>query len=254
MQLHSQVHLTRWGAGPQVVLIHGGTPGGGAEAFASQKPLADHWSLVLPDRPGHGQTVPQGREDFERDADLLAPLLTGGAHLVGHSYGGLVALYMAAHQPQSVRSLTLIEPPAYWLAQGDPVVDDMSRANRELFENPPPNPVEFVRSFFALVGIDLQIPESAPAEPFRPIAEGIANIRGPQDAKLEASELASGGYPIQVLTSGRIPGFEGIAAALVAKTGATHLVVRGTDHAVQTSGEQVNPLLARFWSDADAAS
>ncbi len=244
----SRLHVTEWGTGPRVVLVHGGSPGGGAESFAAQKPLAERWTLVLPDRPGHGQTAPQGREDFERDADLLAPLLATGSHLVGHSYGALVALYMAAQQPQAIRTLTLIEPPAYWLAAGNPAVDEMSRANQELFENPPENPADFVRSFFALVGIDIQIPESAPAELFRAIADGLINIRGPQDARLDPAELTIGGYPILVLTSGRTAGFEGIAAALVAKTGAAHAVVSGTDHSVQTSGEKVNPLLERLWS------
>jgi pimeloyl-ACP methyl ester carboxylesterase len=248
----SQLHVTQWGNGPRVVLVHGGTPGGGAEAFAAQKPLGERWTLVLPDRPGHGQTAPQGREDFERDANLLAPLIAAESHLVGHSYGALVALYMAAHQPQTVKSLTLIEPPAYWLAKGDPAVDEMSRANRELFENPPENPADFVRAFFTLVGIDIQIPESAPAELFRGMADGLMDIRGPQEATLDAAELTVGGYPILVLTSGRTAGFEGIAAALVAKTGATHSVVSGTDHTLQTAGETVNPLLERLWSEAQA--
>jgi pimeloyl-ACP methyl ester carboxylesterase len=247
----NQMHVTEWGNGDRVVLVHGGTPGGGAAAFAAQKDLEQRWHLVLPDRPGHGQTPRQGREDFERDAGLIAPLLEGGSHLVGHSYGGIVALTMAVRQPDAVRSLTLIEVPAFCFAKGDPVVDEMARANRELFTNPPEDPVETMRTFFGLVGIDMQIPDPAP-EPFLPIAEAFArdfaDIRGPDEAQIDPEDLTAGGYPIQVLTSGRVAGFEGIADAIAKQTGAVHVVVPDTDHSVQNAGEPVNRLFEAIWS------
>ncbi len=43
---------------------------------------------------------------------LLDALNTGPAHLVGHSYGALVALLLAVESPHHVRSLVLAEPPA----------------------------------------------------------------------------------------------------------------------------------------------
>ena len=85
MQDDGRIHATEWGSGPRVLLVHGGTPGGGADAFGAQKDLEQRWHLILPDRPGHGQSPRLGREDFERDADLLGPLVGDGAHLVGHS-------------------------------------------------------------------------------------------------------------------------------------------------------------------------
>ncbi len=247
----NDLHTTEWGDGDRVVLIHGGTPGGGAAAFAAQKELEQRWHLVLPDRPGHGQTPRQGREDFERDAGFIAPLLGDDSHLVGHSYGGIVALTIAVMRPDSVRSLTLIEPPAFCFARGNPVVDEMARANRELFTNPPDDPVETMRTFFGLVGIDMEIPDPAP-EPFLPIAEAFArdfaDIRGPDEAQIDATDLAAGEYPIQVLTSGRIAGFEEIAAAIAKQTGGKHVVVPNTDHSVQNAGEPVNQLLEDIWS------
>ncbi len=253
----SQVHVTEWGRGPRVVLVHGGTPGGAPVAFNAQKELEERWHLVLPDRPGHGQSPRQGREDFERDAEFLAPLLGDRSHLVGHSYGGVVALYMATLRPNAVSSLTLIEPPAFCFGAGDPVVDEMARANRELFENPPADPVDLMRRFFALVGIDVQIPDPAP-EPFPAIAQGFAqdfaDIRGPDEAHIDARALTVGNYPIQVLTSGRIAGFERIADAIAAQTSGEHIVVPGTDHAVQNAGTSVNKLLEDFWSAADGSN
>ena len=250
-----EVHVTEAGQGPRVVLVHGGDPGGGATAFDAQKDLEQRWTLVMPDRPGHGQTARDGREDFERDAELLAPLLTDQpAHLVGHSYGGIVALYMAARQPGSVRSLVLIEPPAFWFAPDNPAVAEMARNNRELFENPPDDPVEMIKRFFALVGMDFPLPDDLPMprpQPFVDIAKVLGDIRGPDEGNIAVDSLLAGGYPILVLTSGRIAGFEGIAEAIAAQTGGEHIVVPGTDHAVQKNGDAVNPLLERFWLKAD---
>ena len=126
------VHITRWGlAGPTVVCIHGSAQGsrvGGDGHFATQRALADHgWQLLVPDRPGHGQSPANGQPD---DADLdgawvaddLLANLPGGAHLVGHSFGGAVALAAAARRPGAVRSLTLIEPGMQKLASRDPAV------------------------------------------------------------------------------------------------------------------------------------
>lgn len=75
-----------------------------------------------PDWPG---PTPLTLED---EAALVAPLLAaagtvatgGGAHLVGHSYGGAVALKAAGQHPQHVRSLTLYEPVAFRLLMDDP--------------------------------------------------------------------------------------------------------------------------------------
>ena len=51
---------------------------------------------------------------------LVADALAGGAHLVGHSYGGVISLLAAAAVPERVRSLTVIEPPCTKVAAGDP--------------------------------------------------------------------------------------------------------------------------------------
>jgi pimeloyl-ACP methyl ester carboxylesterase len=55
----------------------------------------------------------------------------GGAHLVGHSYGGLGALFAAARRLEATLSLALLEPAALALGQDDPagraLVDEVRR-------------------------------------------------------------------------------------------------------------------------------
>jgi pimeloyl-ACP methyl ester carboxylesterase len=247
------VHVAEWGAGPRALFIHGGTPGGGAAAFSQQEPLKERWHLILPDRPAHGLSPRQGDEDFERDADLLAPLLEPGTHLIGHSYGGMVALYMAAAHPELLASLVLIEPPAFCFAPDDPVAKDMASQNRALFKNPPEDPVVMMRSVFAMLGIGVEIPDPAP-DFFVDIAKAFAadavQIRVPDEATVDASILASAEFPVLVLTSGKIPGFEHIADAIAMQVGGTHTVVPGTDHSVQDAGQPVNEILEAHWRSA----
>jgi len=244
------VQLTTWGSGPRVVMVHGGSPGGGREAFAEQRPLAEFWELILPDRPGHGRTPQLGREDFERDARLLLPLLSEPAHLVGHSYGAMVALVMALHAPRAVHSLMLIEPPAYSVDIGNAIVDAMAHDNRQLIAHPPADSLALLRGFFALVGSDATLPDvpedRLPAR-LRNAADMLRNMRSPHEADIPVAALRLAGYPFCVLTSGRTPGFEAIAEAFERKAGAKHVLVPGADHAVQDKGEIVNVVMDAFW-------
>jgi len=114
--------VTRWGNGEPAVLVHGSF-GWGEETWREQRPLADAYELRLVDRRGFGATPPDGRVDFDRDANDVAALLPDRAHLVGHSYGGVVCLLAAARTPGALRSLTVIEPPALAVARGTPVVE-----------------------------------------------------------------------------------------------------------------------------------
>jgi pimeloyl-ACP methyl ester carboxylesterase len=68
------------------------------------------------DLPGSGRSDPPpgGRYAPEAEADLVAEVITqvsgGPVHLVGNSYGGVVATLLAARRPELLRSLTVISP------------------------------------------------------------------------------------------------------------------------------------------------
>ena len=86
----------------RVVLVHGSVVGGRG-TWAAQRPLADRFELVVLERPGFAPNSPVERVDFEADAVLVAGMFEPGDHLVGHSYGGVIALLAAAARPDRAR-------------------------------------------------------------------------------------------------------------------------------------------------------
>lgn len=115
------LHVRERGAGPTLLLLHSaGNTGAQWDALGS---WLDHdFRLCAPDLFDCGATAawPHDRAMHCDDvASLLTPLLLQAApvHLVGHSFGGSVAMRLAASHPQCLRTLTLIEPGGYQLLQ-----------------------------------------------------------------------------------------------------------------------------------------
>ena len=81
----------------------------GASCFESQHSLAARYRLLVPDRRGYGSSPEIDHSDYDDvDAADGVELLGEAAHIVGHSYGGVVAMLAAGCRPQAVRSLALI--------------------------------------------------------------------------------------------------------------------------------------------------
>ena len=159
------IHVTTWSeaAAPaaRAILIHG-TMTWGTECFAEQRPLGRRFRVEVPDRRGFGDSPDTAQSDWEIDAEDIAALLDQEpAHLVGHSYGGVVAMVAAILRPDAVLSLTLIEPSALRVAESVPVVATSLAANRAAFNTDPPitqriTPEDYLRSGAAF---GLPIPE-----------------------------------------------------------------------------------------------
>jgi pimeloyl-ACP methyl ester carboxylesterase len=115
----SDLFVDSWGSGTPVVLVHGSLALG-VDEWEAQRPLADEgFRLFVMDRRGYGRSPAAEGEDFLRDGDDIAGLMGDGAHLVGHSSGGLGVLFAAARRPDATRSPALLEPSAFASGQGD---------------------------------------------------------------------------------------------------------------------------------------
>jgi pimeloyl-ACP methyl ester carboxylesterase len=238
------LHLRRWGTGPPVLLVHGSV-GGGESTWAEQRPLADRFELLVADRPGYGSTPMVEREDFEADAPLVAEALGEAAHLVGHSYGGVISLLAAADRPEAVRSLTVIEPPAFALAEGNPPVDALVARLREHWASGPRDPEAFLRGFLALVGSAREPPSPLPPELERG-ARILLVERGPWEAEIPLEELARSPFPKLVFSGAHNPAFDAVCDVLEERLGAERAVIPGAGHSVPQTGAPFNERLAAF--------
>ena len=112
-------HLIEGGnpAGPPALLIHG------SDGVAQDWPLSPLWErlapvarLLAPDRPGHGYTPARRGTavtvavNVRRCVEVLDALGLERVTVVGHSYGGTVALALAQAHPERVASVVLIAP------------------------------------------------------------------------------------------------------------------------------------------------
>jgi pimeloyl-ACP methyl ester carboxylesterase len=107
------------GTGAPVLLLHSSASSGAMWAPII-KALKPRFRLIAPDLIGYGRTDPwPSGHDFTPDDEvrLLEPLLKNeptGTHVVAHSYGGVIALHLAMAGRVAIRSLTLIEPVAFF--------------------------------------------------------------------------------------------------------------------------------------------
>jgi pimeloyl-ACP methyl ester carboxylesterase len=112
------VHVEQAGTGEPVVLLHGF----GASAYSWRKvmpALAQAHRVVAIDLNGFGYTQrPRSRESYTREGQAKLVLETmdalgiARAHVVGHSYGGGITLYLASRHPERFRSMVLVDSSA----------------------------------------------------------------------------------------------------------------------------------------------
>ena len=109
--------------GPVVVCLHCSSSSG-RQWRALTAPLAQQFDFRTPDLLGYdapGNWPTGARVSLDDEADRLSELLVDAeapVHLLGHSYGGAVALQMSLRWPGRVASMTLYEPVRFGLLFG----------------------------------------------------------------------------------------------------------------------------------------
>ena len=213
-----------------LVLVHGSVVGGRPTWREQRRAIADEAELVVLERPGF-PPGPVEEVDFEPHAGWVAERFGDGDHLVGHSYGGVIALLAAARVGGALRSLTVIEPPCTSVALDDPVVAEFARDGSELYASGAHlDPETFLRTFLQAVGSDFDPPSPLPPA-LEQGARALALERGPWEAEIPLEELRPGsGSPTLVVSGAHHPAFDAICDVLERDLRAERLVVPGHGH------------------------
>ena len=122
----TRVHAVVMGSGPDLILIHGASGNSRDMTYALAPRLAVDYRVIVFDRPGLGYTDTVGRGSLQEQAALLmqAARQLGAKRpiLMGHSYGGAVALAWASNYPEQVAALVPVAAASNpWTTPLDPL-------------------------------------------------------------------------------------------------------------------------------------
>jgi pimeloyl-ACP methyl ester carboxylesterase len=249
----TDLYVEAWGDGAPVVLVHGSLAIGSSEWEAQRALTGEGFRLVVPDRRGYGRSPAAPGEDYLADADDIVELMGDGAHLVGHSYGGLGVMLAAARRPEATRSMALLEPAAATIVPDDPAWQSLVDEVRAMWDLDLSDE-EWVVRFLTAVGSDPdQFPPEFLAEalPLVPVFRGGRPI---YEVQLPLAELADAPFPKLVVSGGHHAGFDAMCAELARRIGADLAVVEGAGHEVQFAAPAINEALLDLWRRTGAGA
>ena len=189
------------GTGPTMVLVPGSCSTG-----AAWRPVIAAWGnrfrCVTTSLPGYGGTAERrapGDASVSHEAEPLESVIRKAGvrvHLVGHSFGGLVALAVALRSRARLASLTIIEAPAVMMLAGSGEIehirafDEMTTAYFAAFRDGKADAVETLIDFFAGAGTFASWPTRVRAYVMATTPVNILDWETAFDYSLTAAALA----------------------------------------------------------------
>ena len=254
----SPLYCSVIGCGEPIVFVHGDSLfGNPVEHWLNQLDLADEYQLIMPARYGYYLSPLPEHETFDVYAQAIAHLLGEGAHLVGHSYGGVVALLAAALRPEAVYSLTVSEPPAFSLVRGHP---DVERFIFRMQSKPVPTAQMTPEAFTLFLNNaifdqhETELPERVKA-----IINSTYGRRGteanmrepaPWEVPIPLDRLAATSFPKLVFSSRTVPMHEAVCEVLVQRLATEHAIISEAGHVIPRTGRPYNEHLRTFLKKA----
>jgi pimeloyl-ACP methyl ester carboxylesterase len=257
----TDLHIDTHGAGEPALFFHG--TGGDTTSWTQQLPLADEYELILVDRRGSGESPPRSfAYDLARESAELAALVTAPIHLIGQSYGGVLALLVAAAKPELIRTLTVSEPPAFAVARGNPDVEWLIARFMPLYADAANlTPDAYDAQFDAAIGVAHDPTPPASGRRLKNLdAERMEHP--PWLANIALDTLAAAPFPKLVITggwdgdtdaplhrSGRA--FAAVCDVLEQRLRAQRAMIRGSGHTIPRTGQPYNGCLRAFLAAAN---
>lgn len=214
-----------------MLLVHGGASA--STTWSGLAPLKDRWTLVTVHRRGFPPSPPppNERQDFDLDAVDLVPLLDRRPHVVAHSYGALGALIAATRKPSHVRSLTLIEPPLFYLVPDDAELRRFQHIGDEVLARGLETDPATLREFLRVAGSPIADAGPLPESVIHAVRRAHGS-RSPGEARPRFDLLRAEGIPALVASGDHASFLERAADALAAELQAQRVVAPGAGHLV----------------------
>jgi pimeloyl-ACP methyl ester carboxylesterase len=249
------------GQGKNIVLLHG-SMASKEQWLGFTQELIPRCKVITMDLIGYGKTTrPFNPEDYSlRDeSEMLRSVLTTtvGAdesyHLVGHSYGGVVAMHHAYHYRSHVKSLTIIEPMAFHLLEKNHELIQASRLMVEEIER-------LIDKGNGVAGAEMFINLWMPAGTFARIGERekmllgegvrkmVVDFRAAVSEPLGVDDYATLPMPVCLIAGKASPPYSLGISEVVARTipGIEFHWVDGGHFSPVSHAAQVNPIIADF--------
>ncbi|MGI9111878.1 MAG: alpha/beta fold hydrolase [Gaiellaceae bacterium] len=214
----------------RLVLVHGSVTNG-ATTWGAQRPLEERYEVVVLERPGFPPGPAVERVDFDEHAVWVAERLEPGDHLAGHSYGGVISLLAAAGFLE-LRSLSVLEPPCFDVARGEPAVEAFVAGAIALRREGPGEPEPYLRLFLRAVGSTYDPPSPLPPA-LEQGARTLLSERPPYEAKIPLARLRELPFPKLVVSGAHHAAFDSVCDVLERELDAERVVLTGAGHAVQ---------------------
>ncbi|MFC7339817.1 alpha/beta fold hydrolase [Saccharopolyspora griseoalba] len=247
------------GSGAPVLMLHG--IGGAADAFAAQMSGFPGYRTLAWDAPGYGDSADLPGEPVLDDyAETVVSILRGldaaPAHLLGVSWGGVIATRVALEAPDVLRSLVLADS-----SRGSGRTDRGRKAMATRVE-------ELRRrgavAFAEQRGPRLPAPDADPRAVEQVVGlmsrvrlTGYRNAAGVMAATDHSAQLASISTPTLVIVGeqDRVTGVDESRALADGIPAARFEVIRGAGHAAnQEKPEEFNRRVRQFLSDVDGGA
>lgn len=254
------VAYRRLGGGPPLVLLHATL-----SSSAQLQPLADRlaasFTVIAVDRRGSGESRPPGAPTvgpidvavhIGDIAAVLAAERVGPVLVVGHSYGGCLALELAARSPDLVAGSWVYEPP--YAPLGRPAVRAALAdvAQRTAVAGRRGGPGAAAEAFLSAVGDRSAVVGLSPAARQRIRAAGSSALADAALLGLEPAGLERIHCPVVVVTgTASVPVYAALAGALIERVPtAVHEKIDGAAHGapithVESVAEAIETFAAR---------
>jgi len=265
-EAHGCIDYEECGVGPTVVLVPGSCSTG-----AAWRPMIAAWNgrfrCVTTSLLGYGGTAERrtaSDPSISYEADVLESVIRkagAGVHLVGHSFGALVALAVALRSRVSLASLVIIEAPAIELLRSCGEAEHY-RAFRQMtdgyfagFANGDAEAIAQMIDFYGGAGTFASWPERVRAYAIETTPVNILDWASAGAFPLSAASLAAVDLPTCVVRGGASPPAVQRANALISEClpGAALATIPGAAHfMIATHANEVANLLSEHVHRADA--